>query len=143
MKFKRYNRTILLWGYIICTLCLGYIWYRMVLIINSGFIASSSIKFSIRFIFGLLYYLLAYTYCIITNQRKLKQLLTKLYVLFEIVTITSGLCRLYMYDSPTILSIYRTFLKATVSPLAFIMAYVYNQLLLNVKAPKQRKLEIK
>jgi hypothetical protein len=103
------------------------------MIINTGIVESSILKFSLRFIFGLIYYLLAYAYCILANQVKLKQFLTKLYILFELITLTSGLCRLYVYDSEMVLSIYRTFIKATVSPLAFIMAYVYQSYLIRNK----------
>lgn len=121
---RLYKRSNLLWGYIIAALCLGYFWYRVSLLINSGCIESSILKFGLRFIFGLMYYMLAYAFCLLTNQQKLKNHLTKLYVLFELFTLASGLCRLYIYDSPLVLSVYRTFIKATVSPLAFMVAYV-------------------
>jgi len=130
---RRFNYSIFFGEYIISSLFLGYIWYRTSMIINTGIVESSILKFSLRFIFGLIYYLLAYAYCILANQVKLKQFLTKLYILFELITLTSGLCRLYVYDSEMVLSIYRTFIKATVSPLAFIMAYVYQSFLLRIK----------
>ena len=133
MLNRLYNRSMLLWGYIITALCLGYVWYRVSILINSGYIESSVLKFGLRFIFGLLYYLLAYTFCLVTNQRKLQDYLTKLYLLFETLTLASGICRLFVYDSPLILSIYRTFIKATVSPLAFIMAYVYQFFIIALK----------
>lgn len=131
-----YNRSTLLWGYIIAALCLGYFWYRVSILINSGYIESSILKFGLRFIFGLMYYMLAYVFCLVTNQRKLRDFLTKLYLLFELFTLASGLCRLYIYDSQMVLSVYRTFIKATVSPLAFMVAYVYQSFVINAQRLK-------
>ncbi len=122
---RLYNRSNLLWGYIIAALCLGYFWYRVSILIDTGYIDNPVLKFGLRFIFGLMYYMLAYVFCLVTNQQKLRDYLTKLYLFFELLTLASGLCRLYIYDSQMVLSVYRTFIKATVSPLAFIMAYVY------------------
>ncbi len=113
-------------GYVIASLCLGFLWYRAYILINSDFFSHPILKFTFRFIFGLLYYFLAYTYCILTEQHQLKKYLTQLYFFFESTVFISGLIRFTVLDSPTLLAIYRTFLKATVSPLGFIMAYVYH-----------------
>lgn len=122
---RLYNRNNFLWGYIIAALCLGYFWYRVALLFQTGYIDNPAFKFGLRFIFGFLYYLLAYTFCLITNQKKLQEYLTKIYILLEFMGLTSGLFRLYIYDSQFALSIYKTAIKATVTPLAFILAYVY------------------
>lgn len=110
--------------YISLALCFGFYWYTIKAKLNSFEISLPYLRFGIRFTFGLGYLVLAIIYCKLSNKPLYFQIVTQIYLLFELLILITGLVRYFMIDHPMIITFYSTLLGVTVSPLGLLLAHV-------------------
>ncbi len=110
--------------YLLLAFLFGYYWYTIKAKLHSGEIQNNYVRFTLRFVFGLGYFFLAFLYCTLVKKKDLFQILTQVYFLFELVVLITGFTRKFIIDNTLIISFYSTLLGITVSPLGLILSHV-------------------
>ena len=110
--------------YILLAFCFGFYWFTIKSKLNSLEISEPVLRFSIRFLFGLGYLALAMIYCKLSKKPLYLQIVSQIYLLFELSILTLGLFRYFVIDNPLIISLYSTLLGLTVSPLGLLFTHV-------------------
>jgi hypothetical protein len=67
---------------------------------------------------------LAMIYCKLSKKPLYLQIVSQIYLLFELSILTLGLFRYFVIDNPLIISLYSTLLGLTVSPLGLLFTHV-------------------
>jgi hypothetical protein len=110
--------------YIILAFCFGFYWFKIRAKLNSFEISIPYLRFILRFSFGLGYLVLAILYCKLSNKPLYYQIVTQIYMLFEMVILIIGLFRYFIFDHSIIITLYSTLLGITVSPLGLLLTHV-------------------
>lgn len=110
--------------YILFAFCFGFYWYTIKAKLHSLEISEPVLRFSLRFLFGLGYLVLAMFYCKISNKPLYFQIVTQIYFLFEMIILLTGLVRYFIVDNAIIITFYSTLLGVTVSPLGLLLTHV-------------------
>ncbi len=121
----KYNKSKLYFFlYVLLAFCFGFYWYTVKAKLHSLEISIPYIRFILRFTFGLGYLVLAMIYCQFSNKYLYFQVVTQIYMLFELIILAIGLFRYFIFDHAIIITLYSTLLGVTVSPLGLLLTHV-------------------
>ncbi len=126
IKILKLNKYLIL--YIILVFVFGYYWRIWQIELNDLKVDNPKYRFLIRFVFGLGFYLLAFTYLKLTKLNLAIKYLSIIYITVELSLLLIGATRLLIYDHSIIISLYASLLGLTVSPLGLLFALVFYSL---------------
>ena len=110
--------------YVLLAFCFGFFWFTIKAKLHSLEISIPYLRFIVRFTFGLGYLVLAMIYCQFSNKPLYFQIVTQIYMLFELTILLIGIFRYFIFDHAIIITLYSTLLGVTVSPLGLLLTHV-------------------